>query len=236
MELIDIEYTAHPFYGSRRMVECLKKHGHNVNRKRISRLMHTMGIEAIYPKPNLSKSSLEHKKYPYLLRGVKIMAPNEVWSTDITYIPVQGGFFYLTAIIDWYTRYILAWKLSNTLDVGFCLEALREALNKGTPKIFNSDQGVQYTCGEFVDVLDSKGITISMDGKGRAFDNIFIERLWRTIKYEEVCIKRYLDGREAQQGLQKYISFYNNERPHQSLEYQTPQAVYCNGRNGILKT
>jgi putative transposase len=226
MELIDREYTGRPFYGSRRMLAILKRQGYKINRKRVVRLMKMMGLEAIYPKPNLSKAREEDKKYPYLLKGLAIVAPNDVWSADITYIPLKNGFLYLTAIMDWFTRYIISWRLSNTMDVSFCLEALKEALTKGKPKIFNSDQGSQFTSREFTGMLDRQGIKISMDGKGRAFDNIFVERLWRTIKYGEVYAKRYETGLEANQGLQKYMRFYNEERPHSALNYCTPGQMY----------
>lgn len=227
MEMIDREYTDHPFYGSRQMTAFLRRQGHLVNRKRVMRLMRMMGLEAIYPKPNLSKAAAGHKKYPYLLKDLQILSPNHVWSTDITYIPVKGGFLYLTAIMDWFTRYILSWRLSNTMDVGFCLEALEEALSQGSPSIFNSDQGSQFTSKEFTGSLKARDIKISMDGKGRAFDNIFVERLWRTIKYEEVYLKKYETCRDAHLGLRSYIKFYNEERPHSSLSYRTPQEVYC---------
>lgn len=226
MEQIDRIYTDHPFYGSRRMRALLTREGHRVNRKRVVRLMRLMGIEALYPKPNLSKPALEAKKYPYLLRGVEINAANQVWSTDITYIPVKGGFLYLTAVMDWYTRYVLSWKISNTLDVSFCLEALEEALEKGRPDIFNTDQGCQYTSYDFTNALERRQIQISMDGKGRALDNIFVERLWRTVKYEEVYIKKYETGLEVVKGLQTYMPFYNEKRPHQSLNYRTPSEAY----------
>jgi putative transposase len=226
MGLIDQEYTAHPYYGSRRMTVILQKLGYAINRKRIIRLMRQMGLEAIYPKPNLSKANKEDKKYPYLLKDLKILSPNQVWSTDITYIPVRGGFLYLTAIMDWYSRYVLAWRLSNTLDVGFCLEALEEALRKEKPMIFNSDQGVQFTSKDFTGLLEAHNVRISMDGKGRAFDNIFVERLWRTVKYEEVYIKGYENGPEAHKGLGAYMPYYNNERPHQALDYCTPRTVH----------
>lgn len=226
MEEMDKLYTEHPYYGSRRMVVELKKKGYIVNRKRVTRLMKKMGIEAIYPKPNLSKANKEHQKFPYLLNNFKASAPDQVWSVDITYIPLRTGFLYLVAIIDWYSRYVLSWRLSNTLDVGFCLEALEEALEKGTPEIFNSDQGVQFTSDAFTSILKRRGIQISMDGKGRALDNIFIERLWRSVKYEDVYIKRYEDGPEAYRGISLYMVFYNNNRPHQSLDYKTPQEVH----------
>jgi putative transposase len=226
MDLIDREYMAHPFYGSRRMVAVLDRMGYPVSRKRVVRLMRLIGIEAIYPKPNLSRLFADHKKYPYLLRDLPVVRPNQVWATDITYIPVQGGYLYLTAVMDWHTRYILSWRLSNTLDVRFCLEALEESLKYGTPEIFNSDQGSQYTSKEFTGFLESRAIQISMDGKGRAYDNIFVERLWRTIKYEEVYLKRYETGFEAHKGLGMFITFYNEERPHQSLDYMTPKTAY----------
>ena len=226
MEQIDRLYTEHPYYGSRKMVFVLNSLGWLINRKRVRRLMNLMGLEAIYPKPNLSKPSSKNKKYPYLLRGVKITVPNQVWSTDITYIPLRGGFLYLTAILDWYSRYVLAWRLSNTLDVGFCLEALDEALNQGKPVIFNTDQGAQFTSQEFTKVLEKQGIQISMDGRGRALDNVFVERLWRTIKYENVYIKKYENGVEAKKGLKEYLTFYNDKRIHQSLNYKTPRELY----------
>ena len=188
--------------------------------------MNMLGLQAIYPKKRLSKSNKEHKKFPYLLRGVEINKANQVWTTDITYIPIRGGFFYLTVIMDWYTRYVLSWRLSNTLDVHFCIEAIEEALRMNKPEIFNSDQGVQYTSNEFTKILEKENIKISMDGKGRVFDNIFVERLWRTIKYEEVYIKRYENGIEAKNGLKNYLMFYNKRRPHQSLEYKTPYERY----------
>ncbi len=227
MDLIDHEYTAHPFYGSRKMRAILNHKGYQVNRKRVIRLMRKMGLQAIYPKRNTSKANQADRKYPYLLHGVEISHPNHVWSSDITYIPVRGGFFYLVAIMDWYTRYVLSWRLSNTLDTLFCLEALEEAFKKGKPEIFNTDQGSQYTSREFTHAVESQGIHISMDGKGRAFDNIFVERLWRTIKYEEVYIKKYETGPEVHQGLKGYLEFYNTERPHQALGYKTPEAMYC---------
>jgi len=234
MEIIDKLYTLRPFYGSRKMTAMLKREGYVVNRKRVVRLMRLMGLVAIYQKPNLSKASKEAKKYPYLLRGLKICKPNQVWGTDITYIPVRGGFLYLTAVMDWYTRYILSWRLSNTLDVGFCIEALLEALEIATPEIFNSDQGSQYTSREFCESLEKRNIAISMDGKGRAFDNIFTERLWRSVKYEEVYLKRYESGLEAKSGLSTYIEFYNNERPHQALKNRTPKDMYCNRCKDVL--
>lgn len=228
MNLIDQEHTAHPFYGSRRMMAWLRMKGHVVNRKRVQRLMQVMGIEAIYPKRNLSRSDLEHKKYPYLLRNQEVMFPDHVWSTDITYIKLLGGFAYCTAIIDWYSRYVIAWRISNTLDTSFCLEALEEALEKGKPEIFNTDQGVQFTSLAFTGILEKANIKISMDSRGRALDNIFVERLWRTLKYEDIYLKDYGSVKEVRDGLKIYFHFYNNERPHQSLNYRYPKDVYFN--------
>lgn len=226
MRLIDEEYTQHPFYGTRRIMAMLRQRGMPVGRDRVRSLMHRMGIEAIYQKPNLSKPNVEHRIYPYLLRGVKITECNHVWSTDITYIPMRMGFLYLVAVMDWYSRYVLSWKLSNTLDVEFCIEALEEAFINGLPKVFNTDQGSQFTSNQFVCHLKSKNIQVSMDGKGRSIDNIFIERLWRSVKYEDIYIKDYQDGIELHNGLNKYFSFYNQSRPHQSLSYKTPSEVY----------
>lgn len=226
MALIDQEYTRHPFYGSRRMTAWLRNEGHPVNRKRTQRLMQMMGLEAIYPKPNLSKVNLEHRKFPYLLRGMEISSPDQVWSTDITYIKLVGGFAFCVAIIDWFSRYVLAWRVSNTIDSSFCLEALEEALEKRKPQIFNTDQGAQFTSASFIDVLEKEKIRISMDGRGRALDNIFVERLWRSLKYEDIYLKDYQSVRKARQGIDKYFSFYNNERLHQSLSYQVPRDVY----------
>ncbi len=225
MDLIDRQYLKTPFYGSRKMVIYLGSERHFVNRKRVQRLMRLMDIQAIYPKRNLSKKRQDHKIYPYLLKEVKIDRPNFVWSTDITYVPVSQGFLYLVAIIDWYSRYVLSWRLSNTLDVTFCIEALEEALDKGCPAIFNTDQGSQFTSKEFTEMLLNREIRISMDGSGRVFDNIFIERLWRTVKYEEIYLKGYESCADAKEGLGYYFPFYNNERYHQSLGYKTPQAA-----------
>jgi putative transposase len=226
MRLIDKLYTDYPFYGVRRMTAWLRSQGESVNHKRISRLMNQMGIEAIYPKPRLSKSNQEHRKYPYLLKGLTIERPNQVWCTDITYIPMRKGFIYLVAIMDWFSRYVLSWSVSITLDVGFCLEALQKALNVTRPEIFNSDQGSQFTSNEFINCLKDRNIRISMDGRGRVFDNIFIERLWRTVKYEEVYLKEYLTVTEAIESLGKYFDFYNDERFHQSLGNMTPKHVH----------
>lgn len=224
--LLDEQYTRTPFYGSRKMVAWLGQQGHVVNRKRVRRLMAQMGLETIDQKPRLSMGNAAHKKYPYLLRGVVVERPNQVWSTDITYIRLRHGFAYLVAVIDWFSRFVLSWRLSNTLDVGFCLEALEQALVVGKPEIFNTDQGVQFTSGEFTSVLEGAGVTISMDGRGRAIDNIFVERLWRTVKYEEVYLKDYVDMSSARSNLAGYFPFYNDERLHQSLAYQTPRAVH----------
>jgi len=229
MGLIDEIYTDCPFYGSRRMRAELNVRGYDLNRKRVIRLMQKMGLQAIFPRRNLSKASASHVKYPYLLRELTIDRPNQVWATDITYIRVGQGYLYLTAVMDWCTRYVLSWRLSNTLDVGFCLEALEAALEVNTPEIFNSDQGCQYTSVEFTGALTSRNIKISMDGKGRAFDNIFVERLWRSVKYEEVYIKRYENGKQARDGLSAYMEFYNTKRLHQSLGYSTPESIYLRG-------
>ena len=230
MTLIDEIYTTYPFYGSRRMKVVLNERGHEVNRKRVIRLMQKMGIQAIFPKKNLSKASEEYVKYPYLLRDLKIDKPNQVWATDITYIRVGTGYLYLTVVMDWYTRFILSWRVSNTLDVSFCLEALESALEIGIPEIFNSDQGSQYTSKDFTSTLEGRGIKISMDGKGRCYDNIFVERLWRSVKYEEVYLKRYETGEEVVNGLNKYLKFYNDKRPHQALGYNTPRSWYTGER------
>jgi putative transposase len=226
MREIDRIYTEVPSYGSRRVTEQLIRQGYTVNRKRIQRLMQKMGIEVIYPRPNLSKPDLNHKKYPYLLKNVQIANVNQVWSTDITYIPLRKGYIFLVAILDWYSRYVLSWKLSNNLSSHFCIEALKEALEQGRPEIFNSDQGVQFTCNSFLDVLEKRDIRISMDGKGRAFDNIYIERFWRTVKYEEVYCTAYESFIEAEKNLGWYIKHYNEKRLHQSLGYKTPKEVF----------
>jgi putative transposase len=227
MRLIDEEYTRHPFFGSRKLVVWLDGQGHAVNRKRVQRLMQLMGIEAIYPKPNLSRRHPEHEVFPYLLRGLTIERPNQVWATDITYIRMSRGFLYLVAILDWFSRFVLAWRLSNTLDTMFCLEALDEALQRyPKPEIFNSDQGSQFTSNDFTGRLKKADIRVSMDGRGRALDNVFVERLWRTVKYEEVYLNDYTDGFDAQVRLGRYFVFYDFERPHQALNYRTPATVY----------
>jgi putative transposase len=230
---IDKVYTDSPFYGSRRITEELKRQGHQINRKRVIRLMQKMGLQAIFPKRNLSVSRENHEKYPYLLKGLTIDRADQVWATDITYIRVGGGYLYLTAIMDWYTRFILSWRLSNTLDVGFCLEALESALEIGKPEIFNSDQGCQYTSQDFTGRLKESGIKISMDGKGRCYDNILVERLWRSVKYEEVYVKRYETGKEAKNGLDSYLRFYNERRLHQSLGYRPPKELYMPGLGSV---
>jgi len=226
MRLIDEQYTRTPFYGIRRITVWLRSQGHCVNHKRVSRLMRLMGIEAIYPKRRLSLGDSRHKKYPYLLKGLTIDRPNQVWATDITYIRMRHGFVYLVAILDWFSRYVVSWAVSITVDVEFCIEALHTALNVSRPEIFNSDQGSQFTSKSFTGVLEAHGVTISMDGKGRAFDNIFIERLWRSVKYEEVYLKEYNSVTDAVQNLRAYFRFYNEDRRHQSLGYRTPHEVY----------
>jgi putative transposase len=226
MRRIDEEYLRHPFKGSRQMSAWLKSQGEPGNRKRVQRLMRLMGLEALYPKPRTTERNPAHKIYPYLLRGVEILRPDHVWSTDITYIPLRGGYLYLAAVIDWYSRYVLSWRLSNTLDVGFCLEALEEALSRSKPEIFNSDQGVQFTSEAFTNRLLESAVRISMDGKGRALDNVFVERLWRTVKYEEVYVKAYETAREAEANLSTYFLYYNEERFHSSLANRTPRSVY----------
>jgi putative transposase len=226
MRLLDEQYTRAPFYGIRRMSAWLHEQGHLVNHKRVRRLMRLMGIEAIYPKRKLSRKNDEHKIFPYLLRGMPIIRPDQVWTSDITYIRLHRGFVYLVAVMDWFSRYVLSWSVSVTLDVHFCLESLEGALAKSKPEIFNTDQGSQFTSREFTGMLLGKDIRISMDGKGRAFDNIFIERLWRSVKYEEVYLKEYPDVLSCIRGLRDYFQFYNEERLHQSLGYRTPRKVY----------
>ena len=225
--LIFEEYKGCPFYGYRKITEALRRKGYWVNRKRVYRLMREMGIKAIYPKPNLSKPAPGHEIYPYLLRGLAIDHSNQVWATDITYIRLQGGFVYLAAIIDLYSRKVLSWALSNTLDVQFCLDALEDALmNYGKPEIFNSDQGSQFTSKKFTDILKEHEILISMDGKGRAQDNIYVERLWRSLKYEDIYLKEYNTVPECRAGIKRYFEFFNQERFHQSLDYLTPDEIY----------
>lgn len=230
MHKIDELYTENPYYGSRRMSVELKKIGLPVGRDLARTLMRKMGIEAIYPKPNLSTAHPEHKIYPYLLRGVTVGRKDQVWSSDITYLRMHTGFLYLTAVIDWHSRYILSWRLSNSLDGSFCRDALEESLSAGRPEIFNTDQGSQFTSPQFTNLLSKRGIRISMDGRGRALDNVFIERFWRTLKQEEVYLKDYRDGLEAHQSLGQYISYYNERRPHSSLKYLSPGIVYQSGK------
>jgi len=226
MRRLDEQYTARPYYGSRRMRVWLNQHGEAVNRKRVQRLMRVMGLEAIYPKPRLSVAGQGQRIYPYVLRHVSIERPDQVWSTDITYVPLATGFMYLAAVIDWYSRYVLAWRLSNTLDGSFCLDMLEEALSQGQPEIFNTDQGVQFTAPAWTGRLESAGVAVSMDGRGRCLDNVFVERLWRSVKYEDVYLKGYGTVPELERGWGEYFPFYNEERPHQGLDYRTPRQVY----------
>jgi putative transposase len=231
MRLIDRQFLETPFYGSRKMAEHLNRSGEAVNRKRVQRLMTLMGLEAVHPKPRTSVAAPGAKAYPYLLRDRKLTRIDEVWSSDITYIPMRHGFMYLTAVIDWFSRYVLSWRLSNTLDGGFCLEALDEALAGGKPEIFNTDRGSQFTSQEYTGRLEEAGIAVSQDGRGRALDNVFIERLWRSVKYEEIYIKDYELVPELALGLTAYFRFYDEDRPHQALDYRTPGEVY---RAGVL--
>jgi putative transposase len=226
MRRIDEQFLQTPFYGSRRMAEVLGTRRSPLNRKHMQRLMRLMGLEAIYPKPHTTQRDATHKIYPYLLRNLAITRPNQVWSCDITYVPMPTGFMYLTAVIDWFSRYVLAWGLSNTLDGGFCLEALESACTKVRPEIFNTDQGVQFTSRAFTSRLESKGIAISMDGRGRALDNVFIERLWWSVKYEWIYLHEFATVQSLEQGLTKYFHFFCQERPHQALGYRTPAEVY----------
>ena len=232
--LIDEEYTRHPFYGSRRMVVIISKAvGRCINRKCIQRLMQAMGLQGMAPGPNTSRAHPQHPVYPYLLRGLQITRPNQVWSTDITYIRLAKGFVYLVAVMDWYSRKVLSWRISNSMDASFCVDCLEEALrNYGKPEIFNSDQGSQFTSDSFTGVLKREEITISMDGRGRAFDNIFVERLWRNVKYEDIYLKGYATVDELLLGLSDYFVLYNSERPHQSLQDKTPDEVYVSASGG----
>jgi len=226
MRQIDEQYMRTPFYGSRRMTVQLNTLGFTVNRKRVQRLMRLMRLEGVAPGPRTSQAHPEHKVYPYLLRDLAIERPDQVWASDITYIPMRLGFMYLVAILDWYSRYVLAWSVSNTMETAFCLEALSEALSVKQPEIFNTDQGSQYTSMEFTGMLSAHGVAISMDGRGRVFDNILIERLWRSVKYELIYLHDFTDGQELCEALKTYFDFYNHSRPHQALAYQTPSAVY----------
>ena len=231
--LIDQEYTRHPFYGTRRMVVYLGQCGHTVNRKRAQRLMRALGLAGMAPGPNTSRAHPQHKVYPYLLRGIAVVRPNQVWSTDITYIRLERGFVYLVAVIDWYSRRVLSWRISNSMEAVFCVDCLEDALRAyGRPEIFNSDQGSQFTSESFTGVLKREGVAISMDGRGRVFDNIFVERLWRNVKHEDVYLNGYATMSELLIGLTKYFAFYNGERPHQGLANRTPDAVYKSAEGG----
>jgi putative transposase len=226
MRWIDHQYTATPFFGVRRMTALLRREGHAVNEKRVRRLMRLMGLETIYPKPRTSLKNPGDSVYPYLLKGLTIDHPDQVWATDITYVPLRRGWVYVTAVMDWFSRYVLAWELSTTLDNTFCIQALKRALGLGVPEIFNSDQGSQFTSAAFTGVLKGAGVRISMDGVGRAYDNIFVERLWRSFKYEEVYLHDYGMVLEARHGIGDWFEFYNHHRPHQALDYRTPGEVY----------
>jgi len=226
LRLLDEQYTRTPFYGVRRMTWVLRQGGYAVNPKRVRRLLRTLGLSALAPQPGTSRAAPGHRVYPYLLRGLAIERVNQVWSTDITYIRLRNGFVYLAAVLDWHSRYVLSWSLSNSLEVGFCLAVLEAALARGRPEIFNTDQGAQFTSPAFTGRLVSAGVSLSMDGRGRALDNVFVERLWRSVKYEEVYLQDYGGMGDAQRGLGRYFGFYNEERPHQSLGYRTPRGVY----------
>ncbi len=226
MRAIDELYLKRPFYGSPRITDWLEELGWNVNEKRVARLMRLMGLQAVVPGPHTSRAHPDHRIYPYLLRGLEIVAPDQVWCTDITYVPMRQGFLYLVAVMDWYSRYVLSWELSNTLDAGFCVDALEQALQKRTPGILNSDQGAQFTSEKFTARVEGAGARVSMDGKGRVIDNIFIERLWRSVKYEEIYLNDYQNGFHARERLSQYFHFYNTERRHQALGKRTPEEVY----------
>jgi len=226
MRLLDEQYLKTPFYGWPRMTAYLRREGYQVNHKRVQRLMHKIGLQALYPRPRTSQRAPEHTVYPYLLRYVRAQRPNQVWSADITYVRLRHGFMYLVAVIDWFSRYVLTWRLSNTLDGAFCLEALRPALQQSQPEIFNTDQGAQFTAHAFCNTLLAAGVQVSMDGRGRAPDNIFFERLWRSLKYEDIYIREYQSVAALEHGLRAYFTFYNHERLHQSLAYQTPAEVH----------
>lgn len=226
MRRIDELYMRHPYYGVPRMTLCLNDQGHAVNHKRVARLMGLMGLQATLPGPHTSKPHPEHRIYPYLLRDLAVTAPDEVWCADITYVPMQCGFMYLVAVMDWYSRCVLTWDVSNSMESGFCVNALKRALKKARPGIFNTDQGSQFTSESFTGVLDRNDVRISMDGRGRALDNVFIERLWRSVKYEDIYLRDYADGHALHAGLSRYFRFYNHERPHSALENRTPAQVY----------
>ena len=230
MRWLDEEYTRYPFYGVRKMTFGLQQQGQAVGPKRVRRLLRTMGLMAVYAKPRLSLNPLAHRRFPYLLKGVAMVRPNQVWSTDITYIRLRGGFVYLAAVLDWYSRYVLAWELSISLEADFCVAVLERALTGQRPEIFNTDQGVQFTSAQFQAPLLAAQVRLSMDGRGRAFDNIFVERLWRSVKYEEVYLKDYRNVAEARHGLNQYFSFYNEQRIHQALDYRTPQNAHYGAR------
>ena len=233
MQAMDRQYLDTPFYGSRRMKVWLAREGIPVSRKRVQRLMRVMGLRAIYRSPRTSRPAPEHRVYPYLLEKIRVTRPNQAWAADITYLPMARGFLYLVAIMDWHSRYVVAWRLSNTLEADFCVDALREALGQGQPEVFNTDQGSQFTSLEFTRVLQDHGVKISMDGKGRYNDNIFVERLWRTVKYEEVYLKAYANATEARRELSVYFRFYNNQRPHQALGYRTPAQMFFGHREVV---
>jgi putative transposase len=234
MNLIDEQYTKMPFYGVAKITAWLRRQGHFVNPKRIRRLMRHMGLEAIYPKPNLSKACPAHKKYPYLLKNMVIDHPDQVWAADITYIRMQQGFIYLVAIMDWFSRYVLSWEISISMEAGFCIDAMTQALQCSQPEIMNTDQGVQFTSASFIGILEGRDIRISMDGRGRAFDNIFVERLWRSVKYEEVYLHQYATVSDARRHLERYFRLYNTERLHESLDYRTPYEFYFKEQPGCF--
>jgi len=227
MCLLDEQYTKTPFYGVRRMTAALRQLGFTVNPKKVRRLLRIMGLEAVYPKPNLSRPNREHRIFPYLLKGLDISIKDQVWSTDITYVRLEKGFIYLMAIIDWFSRYVIEWQISTTLEADFCIEALQRALRVGKPQYFNTDQGSQFTCLRFTKPLLENGILVSMDGRGRALDNVFVERLWRSVKYEAIYLSDYQTVKEAENGIGEYFDFYNNRRLHQALDYKTPADIYC---------
>ena len=229
---IDEIYTKHPYYGARRIAIHLQREGYPVGRKRVRRCMREMGIEAVYPRVNLSRRNQKEAVYPYLLRGVQAARPDQIWGIDITYIRLRRGWMYLVAVIDWYSRYVVAWELDETMEISFVMRAVRDALGRSKPEVFNSDQGSQFTSPEYIGLLKDAGVRISMDGRGRATDNIFTERLWRTVKYEEVYLHEYDSPREARRGIARYLDFYNNQRPHQTLGYRTPAEVYRSIRGG----
>jgi putative transposase len=230
MRLMDEEHMQHPASGSRQLIDFLESQGLDVNRKRIQRLMRKMGIEGISPKRRTTMAAAGHQIYPYLLRGLRIERPNQVWCSDFTYVPMATGFMYLVAVMDWYSRHVLSWRISNSMDADFCVEALDDALAGGTPEIMNTDQGSQFTGCEFTNLLKDRGVAISMDGKGRAIDNVMIERLWRTVKYEDIYLKEYSNGTDLHKGLKSYFHYYTSVRKHTSLDRQTPAEVYRSGR------